>query len=301
VNGAVYAMQPFAVGVKAFGQARGGKAVPLSLFQNATGPAGANRAIGLSAVARPDGTASPAGGPFTVSTAKPLPVDPAMTDFPDMVASATYKLGATYSSATAATRGATSTWVAPALIYVRAAMTERILSGSTAAPTTTNVTVDSRVPSAAAAGTRYEDGLYVMSGRVLVPNVFGTDLLRLPVPLVAQYWNGSFWATSDGDIDSTVAVAIVPIAGSCRRYFTTDPKTGACKASPLVADPTRPLPLRIKAGKASLLLTAPARGTIGSVDFKVDNGTANAWLPSTIGRATFGLFRSPLIYLREVY
>jgi MSHA biogenesis protein MshQ len=49
------------------------------------------------------------------------------------------------------------------------------------------------------------------------------------------------------------------------------------------------------------MLQAPTRGTIGSVDFSVDNGAANTWLPSTIGRATFGLYRSPLIYLREVY
>jgi hypothetical protein len=37
------------------------------------------------------------------------------------------------------------------------------------------------------------------------------------------------------------------------------------------------------------------------VDFSVGNGVASDWLPSTIGRATFGLYRSPLIYLREVY
>ena len=26
-----------------------------------------------------------------------------------------------------------------------------------------------------------------------------------------------------------------------------------------------------------------------------------AWLPSTIGRAVFGVYKSPLIYVREVY
>jgi hypothetical protein len=52
-------------------------------------------------------------------------------------------------------------------------------------------------------------------------------------------------------------------------------------------------------------LQAPPRGTVGSVDFGVDNGSENGvprtWLPTTVGRATFGLYRSPLIYMREVY
>jgi hypothetical protein len=50
-----------------------------------------------------------------------------------------------------------------------------------------------------------------------------------------------------------------------------------------------------------LVLQSPARGTIGSVDYTLDNGDAKDWLPSTQARATFGLYRSPVIFLREVY
>jgi hypothetical protein len=83
------------------------------------------------------------------------------------------------------------------------------------------------------------------------------------------------------------------------KFFAADGKSGACKANPLA--PAVALPLQLAAGKAVLKLQAPTRGTVGSVDFSVDNGAAKDWLPSTIGRATFGLYRSPLIYLREVY
>jgi hypothetical protein len=161
----------------------------------------------------------------------------------------------------------------------------------------TAIQVNSRVPASAAAGTRYEDGLMVLSGRLLVPNVFGSDLLRLPVRLSAQYWTGSAWATSDGDNTSLVATALVP--RSCMKFFAADGKSGACKANPLLPDSA--LPLQLVDGRAILKLQAPVRGTVGSVDFSVDNGTASTWLPSTVGRATFGLYRSPLIYLREVY
>jgi hypothetical protein len=136
----------------------------------------------------------------------------------------------------------------------------------------------------------------VLSGRLFVPNVFGSDLLRLPVPLAAQYWTGTSWGTSDGDNGSMVAASLVP--RTCMRFFA-DPVTRACKPNPLA--PLDNLPLQLADGKRVLKVAAPARGTVGSVDYSVDNGAANTWLPSTIGRATFGLYRSPLIYLREVY
>jgi hypothetical protein len=230
-----------------------------------------------------------------------LPQDPAADVYPDLTASATYTLGTPYAATSAATRSANSGWIAPTAIYLRATVTDSIqvwLAGSSPQTLTTSaLQISSRLPATAAAGTRYEDGLMVLSGRLFVPNVSGSDLLRLPVPLAAQYWNGTAWAISEGDSASIVATALSP--RSCMRFFAADGKSGACKAAPLAAAGS--LPLQLADGKRKLMLQAPARGTVGSVDFGVDNGAANAWLPSTVGRATFGLYRSPLIYLREVY
>jgi hypothetical protein len=139
----------------------------------------------------------------------------------------------------------------------------------------------------------------VVPGRLFLPNTFGSDLLRLPVRLAAQYWSGSSWVPSVTDGNSTVAYAIAPASNGCRRFFAQDLKTGLCKANPLAI--AGAVPLRLTDGKGTLLLQAPPRGTVGSVDYTLDNGDAKDWLPSTQARATFGLYRSPLIYLREVY
>jgi uncharacterized repeat protein (TIGR01451 family) len=303
VSGAVYARQPFSYSVKAFGLPRNGQPTILSLFQNVTGPVSAarpkDRAIDVSAVVRPDDIRSPAGGQLTPKDKLPLDADPSA--YPDLTGTSIYPLGTPYSAANQATRSASAGWIGPTLIYLRATQKDVVqtwLTGSSPQTlTTADLEVNSRLPANAVAGTRYEDGLMVLSGRLFVPNVFGSDLLRLPVQLTAQYWNGMSWAPSDRDNSSIVAASIVP--QSCMKFFAADGKSGACKANPLA--PAVALPLQLAAGKAVLKLQAPTRGTVGSVDFSVDNGAAKDWLPSTIGRATFGLYRSPLIYLREVY
>jgi MSHA biogenesis protein MshQ len=294
VSGAVYAQQPFSFSVEAFGLPRNGKPSILSLFQNITGqvttqlPNG--RAISMSAVARPEGTTL-AGGPLAPVPEKKLPVDPAPDAYPDLTGMDTYGLGTPYAADTQATRSNTANWIGPTAIYLRASMKDTVqtwLAGSSPQSlTTASLQVNSVVPAGAPAGTRYEDGLMVLSGRLFVPNV----------PLAAQYWTGTAWASSDGDNTSIVAKALVP--RTCLRFFAADGKSGACKPTPLT--PLDSLPLQLSDGKRKLTLQAPARGTVGSVDFSVDNGDAAVWLPSTIGRATFGLYRSPLIYLREVY
>jgi hypothetical protein len=205
-----------------------------------------------------------------------------------------YSLGKLYDPSTAATRSA-GDWGTPTPAYLRAAMTETIrASGSTEQKPV--------ITSRTAAGSwtpQYEGGLMVVAGRLFVPNVSGSDLLRLPVRLAAQYWSGTAWVASAADDDSTVAYAIAPALNGCRKFFAQDLKAGPCKANPLSV--AGAVPVRLNDGRGTLVLQAPPRGTVGSVDFTLDNGDARAWLPSTQARATFGLYRSPLIYLREVY
>jgi uncharacterized repeat protein (TIGR01451 family) len=303
VSGGAYSMQPFDFSVAAYGlpTAPGGQFTLLYLYQNVKadgttpGPLKlqASKSPSLVKAGTPAEAQPPAPGNFAL--VRGTPVDPATrlapptatAPFPEQKASVAYQLGDLYGNAT---RGS-GAWGAPTPVYLRAVLDET--RGGTSANTA--VAISSMAP----AGAQYEGGLMVVSGRLLVQNVFGSDLLRLPVPLTAQYWNGAGWIASAGDDYSVVASAILPVAGGCRQFFAQDLKTGPCKANPLAV--AGAVPILLNKGRGTMVLQAPTRGTIGSVDYTLDNGAANDWLPSTQARATFGLYRSPLIYLREVY
>jgi len=295
-SGAVYATQPFKLAVAAFALPRDGQPQPLSLFRNLAGSAANGnivgktvyRSVALSAAVKPTDTTSRALAGLTLDPAAPLPTSSGPTDFPAMNTGASYTLGKAYTP-TDATSGKT----APTLFYLRATMRERV---TTSAGITADVTVDSSTP-AATPTVQYEDGLMVVSGRLLVPNVFGSELLNLPANLAAQYWNGTSWVTNPIDNASTVAQKLVFV--KCARSFASDPATGACKADPVAM--AGPGPVQLVGGTGKLVLRSPGRGVSGSVEYTVSGGNAAAWLPSTRGRATFGVYKSPIIYLREVY
>jgi hypothetical protein len=309
VSGAAYAMQPFGFSVTAYGLPRSAGADPsiLSLYQNVNADGSTPGPLRLQASKAPDLVKSPppalpdaqppAIGYFAVNRGSPadpaaqLTLPTADAPFPPLNGKVAYQLGELYANGSRAS----GNWGAPTAVYLRAVLP--VTRGGT--PSATLVAATSMAPAGAPAGTQYEDGLMVVAGRLFVQNVFGSDLLRLPIPLTAQYWSGTAWLASAADDKSTVASAIVPVANGCRKFFAQDPKSGQCTASPLAI--AGPVPIVLAKGKGTLVLQAPPRGTVGSVDFTLDNGDAKDWLPSTQARATFGLYRSPLIYLREVY
>jgi MSHA biogenesis protein MshQ len=299
--GALYSKQPFSFSVTAFALPRDGVEQPLSLFRNLAGLAdnvNANvvngvvyRNVGLSAAVKPnDTTTAPLTG-FAVDAANPLPTSSGPLDFPVMKTAGTYALGNPFSPATAA-----SGRVAPTLFYLRASMRERLVTG----PTTTKDIVVTSATLDATRGDQYEDGLMVLSGRLLVPNAFGSELLRLPLNLAAQYWNGKAWVVSGSDSSSMVGDKLVPGTNSCTRFFAAakGAAPSACDTGAVTAlgGPA----IALDKGRGLLNLQSPGRTNIGSFDLTL-GGTASAWLPSTKARITFGVYRSPLIYLREIY
>jgi uncharacterized repeat protein (TIGR01451 family) len=316
VNGAAYSMQPFDFTVTAYALPRtdGGNFTALSLYQNVKADGTAPGPLRLQASKAPNlvktGTLADAQPPATgyFAAKRGIAIDPTSllpqattaNPFPALsgtgaaslnVTGATYQLGDLYGNGT---RGA-GNWGAPAPVYLRAVLPETRAGGTSG----TAIAISTIAPAGAPADTQYEDGLLVVSGRLFVQNVFGSDLLRLPVPLTAQYWSGTAWLASSGDDTSAVASAIVPVTNGCRKFFAQDLKTGPCKATPLTIGGA--VPIVLNKGRGTLVLQSPARGTIGSVDYTLDNGDAKDWLPSTQARATFGLYRSPVIFLREVY
>ena len=305
VAGAIYSNQPFTFTVIPFALPRDGVEQPLSLYRNLAGLAGnanANvvngvvyRNVGLSAVVKPnDTTSSPLTG-FAVDPANPLQTSGGPYDFPDMKTTGTYALGNPFvaGSSPAATGGR----VAPTLFYVRASMRERLSTG----PTTTKDIFISSATLDTTRAVQYEDGLMAVSGRLFVPNVFGSELLSQPINLAAQYWNGKAWVTMTSDSITTVGDKLVPVANSCTRVFAASKSAApsACDAGAVSALGDAAIPL--SGGLGLLNLKSPGRGNVGSFDLTVAGGNAGIWLPSTRGRVTFGVYRSPLIYLREIY
>ncbi|SFG63533.1 conserved repeat domain-containing protein [Duganella sp. CF458] len=141
-----------------------------------------------------------------------------------------------------------------------------------------------------------EGKVVVANARLFLPNVFGSELQYLPVNALAQYWNGTRWATSAGDAMADVVNPGLLRFTNCKKNLLAG---GACKTA-LGATATT---LRsINMGLVRFLLKAPGAGNNGTTDYYLDPLLAPEWLPSTVGRATFGIYRNtPVTYLRELY
>jgi MSHA biogenesis protein MshQ len=289
VEGAVYSAQPFEFAIQAFGLPKAGEPTPLKLYQNQIIDTARPRPLTLTASKAPNLDQAPDTGKFANPTGAQLKSPAAVNDYPEQKGLVAWPLGPLYDPA----NRNVGTWGAPTPVYLRASMKE--FRGADTAAGYTEEIVTSQTPAAAPAGTKYEDGVMVVAGRLFVSNVFGSDLLRLPVPLAAQYWSGSAWLLSSKD-DNSVASSVKPI--SCTKTFAQNGGSGPCISG--LAAAAAGGPVALKNGKGNLILPAPPRGMRGSVDFTVDSADA-PWLPSTQARATFGLYKSPLIYLREVY
>lgn len=136
-----------------------------------------------------------------------------------------------------------------------------------------------------------EGGIKIVSGLVSVSSAYGSELLRLPVGVVVQYWNGTRWVTSSTDA-TALAVGNVGLA-NCQKNLG-DPAP-ACKPAVVVGSVT------LANGVGSIVLNVPGSGNNGSVDLTLNAAGWPAWLPSTTGRAAFGVYKSRFIYLREMY
>jgi MSHA biogenesis protein MshQ len=143
----------------------------------------------------------------------------------------------------------------------------------------------------------------IRSGRINLKNVYGSELLPLAVPLEAQYWNGTSYIRNQQDSCTTVPASSIAM-GNYRNNLT------ACETQ-LSGVGT------MSAGKTTATLTKPGAGNNGSVDLTLNlssasgttctSSTASAATAASIpwfgtnplARATFGIFKTPIIYMRE--
>lgn len=157
-----------------------------------------------------------------------------------------------------------------------------------------------------------EDAMEIRSGRLLLGNPYGSELVALTLPITMQYWGtGGNFITNTSD-DCTM----IPVSSIAMSAYTNGLAPCETQLSPTgnvtFVNGTLPTPLK---------LSAPGTGNNGSVNLQVNVGavasgstclaaTASAataanipWLTTNPGRATFGVYKgnSNLIYQREAY
>jgi MSHA biogenesis protein MshQ len=169
-------------------------------------------------------------------------------------------------------------WTAPTTIFIRASE---------------DATGDGVGSKDALPGTSLEGAVRILAGRLQVSNTHGSERLKLSVPLTAQYWTGTAWVnstTDTGTVSQIVKTDAMSFSNCKGKLLLVD---GNCAAALSGIDQN---PAYLATGKTKLILNAP--NLTGWADAKMDNP---AWLPSTVGRIHFGTYRSPLIYVREVF
>lgn len=172
------------------------------------------------------------------------------------------------------------------------------------------VTMPAALAVAAATELRY--------GRASLKNAHGSNLLDMPMPFRAEYWlNGWRLNTADtctgdetmpGGAANAVTVALATVApavwATCVWDSSAPGLSGAGCASAGAAgrrylEGATPALVPPFAGDFNLWLRASGAGNVGSV---VVTPTVPAWLGLVPpARATFGTYKTPVIYRREVY
>lgn len=264
VNGMAYSGQPFTVQVVA-------QNLQNNTTKNYRGALA--RPVQLSAYSAPGSTttanppASPSGAALTVNN---------LTAASFAQGSASGNPVYTLPNPFVATAPYAKNWVPPTMVYLRAAETGSSSDGVTSLRTDAE-----------------EGGVAVVAGRLLVPNAYGSSKLPLPLQLSAQYYGATSrsgvasysWRANPSDSDTSITLASALQYSSC-----------------LVACPTlasgAAASLTMNAGLASTSLKAGSSSAKSGANVKV---TGPTWLPTSQGRVTFGVYRSPVIFLREVY
>jgi len=170
-------------------------------------------------------------------------------------------------------------------------------------------------------GIAFDSGNAFRYGRLKLGNAFGSEALDLPVPLEAQYWNGTVFVTNSSDSCTSLNAGNIALGNYTKGLNATN--MGASHISMGGA---------FVNGKGSLKLTKPSPAASGSVDIAVNLGlglgsvdqSCPAWAATSNGagmaylrgkwcganydrdsraRVTFGIYKNAndFIYMREMY
>jgi hypothetical protein len=183
------------------------------------------------------------------------------------------------------------------------AITGETLIAVSAAPT------DGEVPAGPAAAVGNITRLRY--GRLVMRNAYGSELLNLPVPLFVQYWTGSYYVVNVDDSCTVIPMSSITMGNYQQQLNACETRISSAGNVTMVAG---------KLPASGVVLTKPGVGNSGSVDLAINVGAtatgktcvgateSNAtaanmpWLgPNQGARATFGIYKAPIIYQRENY
>lgn len=136
-----------------------------------------------------------------------------------------------------------------------------------------------------------EGGLVIVSGRFVASHGYGSELLPMPLDLQAQFFSSSGWQLSISDNASSLAGTDL-VFSSCTKTLANGAQCKAVLASMSAATVT------LQKGAATIRLAAPGAGNYGSTNVMP---AKPVWLPGVYGRLTYGTYRAPYIYLREMH
>lgn len=147
--------------------------------------------------------------------------------------------------------------------------------------------------SSATPATPVEGTTEIRSGRVWVGNAYGSELLNLSVPVFAQYWNGSAFATNiDDDVASCTSF---PAPGVILQ------PGGSAVTATMNPDPVVSGNVGFVGGGGGLMLTGPGVAGYADVTLAVPTWLQYAWsgagLTSSTGRATFGVYGGNKVFI----
>ena len=156
----------------------------------------------------------------------------------------------------------------------------------------------------------------VAYGRLWLNNAYGSEMLPLSVPVLAQYWSSAGWKTNSYDSCTTLTQPTRQDTGNAGLVFYAPPDTARNSLAPGEAiaqmNGSTASSVVMVGGDGNLILRAPSSasvgpgtGNFGYVDVIGSKLTPSAsWLPASgNARACFGSCgpRSPVIYFRERY
>lgn len=269
VKGAVYSNQPFQVSVVAHDQ----NGRQLANFDAARFPS-LVPPLTLAGVDSP-GTGSPLAAPFT----------PGLGAHGTSASNATtrwmrFGLGVPYDAGAARTA-----WLAPKAVYLRATAPDNRM-GAALTLSSVQAAVDQSV----------EGGIMVVNGRLSVASVIGSALLRTPVPVQAQYWNGRNWEINTALSDPDMLDPVQPGFSDCRGNLASAASPPDNCDTTIVRSSGATLALNN--GVTRFVLAPVGAGRSGRVRIRLGGVD---WLPSMFGQVSIGAHRSPVIYIRETY
>ena len=149
-----------------------------------------------------------------------------------------------------------------------------------------------------------EAPLTVVSGRLYVANAYGSQNSPLPIDASAQYYMPSGYVfNSQVNAVSATSVASKIAFSVCQKALDVSGNgSQTCPGGTSLKAANTTDVLTLVNGKGKFRMAAPTPTLTGIGSTNVSLGTLFDYLPSSFGRATFGIYRSgPVIYTREVH